>query len=123
MNGLSMFFDFTSNIVEQHRNDGAPSHHRLPRSASPFGRRAAVVMIAPLLSSPSRAAEGSESHAAGHASGTVNFPVSCSGEAQAQFNESVALLHHMTYPQAREAFERVRDHRSADARWRIGASR
>ncbi len=85
----------------------------LPRTTGSLALRllsvvvAAVVMIAPLLSSPSRAAEGSESHAAGHASGTVNFPVSCSGEAQAQFNVSVTLLHHMTYPQAREGFQRV----------------
>src|SRR5262245_13111911 len=43
-----------------------------------------------------------------HASlGTVNFPVSCSQPAQAEFNRAVALLHHMTYPQSRETFQRV----------------
>lgn len=39
-----------------------------------------------------------------HALGTVEFPISCSADAQAAFNHGMALLHHMTYPQAREAF-------------------
>ncbi|HEY0687014.1 MAG TPA: tetratricopeptide repeat protein [Steroidobacter sp.] len=42
-----------------------------------------------------------------HALGKVEFPVSCSAPAQAQFNHAMALLHHMTYPQAREAFEKT----------------
>lgn len=43
-----------------------------------------------------------------HASlGKVDFPVSCSAPAQEQFNHAVTLLHHMTYPQAREAFEQL----------------
>src|SRR5687768_7136973 len=43
----------------------------------------------------------------GHALGTVDFPISCSKEAQAEFHRALALFHHMTYPQARTAFERV----------------
>ena len=43
----------------------------------------------------------------GHHLGTVNFPISCSKEAQVEFNRGVALLHHMTYPQARQAFQHV----------------
>ncbi len=39
--------------------------------------------------------------------GTVEFSVSCSVPAQAAFNRAVTLLHHMTYPQARVAFELV----------------
>ncbi|WP_293866918.1 tetratricopeptide repeat protein [Steroidobacter sp.] len=39
--------------------------------------------------------------------GKVSMPVSCSVTAQAQFNQALALLHHMTYPQAREAFEKA----------------
>jgi tetratricopeptide (TPR) repeat protein len=39
--------------------------------------------------------------------GAVDFPVSCSRPAQAEFDRAVALLHHMTYPQAREAFQHV----------------
>src|SRR5215470_3718256 len=51
--------------------------------------------------------------------GVVNFPVSCSPPAQAGFNHAVALLHHMTYPQAREAFQHVQmiDSRCAMAYW------
>src|SRR5687768_16743673 len=32
--------------------------------------------------------------------GKVDFPVSCSAPAQTTFNRAMALLHHMTYPQA-----------------------
>ncbi len=63
---------------------------------------------------------GQEQHA-GHASGTVDFPISCSEQAQVEFNRAVALLHHMTYPQAREAFEQVAttDPKCAMAHWGI----
>lgn len=56
---------------------------------------------------------------AGHNLGTVSFPVSCSSEAQTEFNRAVALLHHMTYPQAREAFQHVAtlDPKCAMAQW------
>jgi tetratricopeptide (TPR) repeat protein len=53
--------------------------------------------------------------------GRVQFPVSCSKEAQREFNRAVALLHHMTYPQAREAFESiaVTDPACAMAHWGV----
>jgi tetratricopeptide (TPR) repeat protein len=53
--------------------------------------------------------------------GTVTFPVSCSASAQAEFNRATALLHHMTYPQAREAYAQVAktDPRCALAHWGI----
>lgn len=41
------------------------------------------------------------------AQGAVNFPISCSAPARVQFNQAITLLHHMTYPQAREAFEKT----------------
>lgn len=41
----------------------------------------------------------------GHPLGRVEFPVSCSSGAQSAFRDAAALLHHMTYPQARSAFE------------------
>jgi hypothetical protein len=44
---------------------------------------------------------------AGHMMGPINFPVSCSPRAQTEFNRAVTLLHHMTYPQARVAFENI----------------
>jgi tetratricopeptide (TPR) repeat protein len=37
--------------------------------------------------------------------GTVDFPTSCSAEAQPELERGLALLHHMMYPQAEEAFE------------------
>lgn len=63
-------------------------------------------------------------HHAGHLLGTVDFPVSCSKQAQVEFNRAVALLHHMTYPQAREAFEQVAttDPRCAMAHWGIAVT-
>jgi tetratricopeptide (TPR) repeat protein len=51
----------------------------------------------------------------------VDFPISCSKEAQVEFNRAMTLLHHMTYPQAREAFQQVAktDSRCAMAHWGI----
>src|SRR5918996_5216616 len=58
---------------------------------------------------------------ASHPLGRVDFPITCSEQAQAEFNRAVALLHHMTYPQAREAFERVAttDPQCAMAHWGV----
>lgn len=65
------------------------------------GLRRALCMTV-LLAGPSLAAEHDH-----HSVGNVDFPVSCSAPARAQFNQAIALLHHMTYPQAREAFEKT----------------
>jgi tetratricopeptide (TPR) repeat protein len=59
------------------------------------------------LAGLARGTTAQEKDTAAHALGTVDFPVSCSESAQAEFNRAIALLHHMTYPQARQAFERV----------------
>jgi len=64
--------------------------------------RNASFVLALLLAGTASAAE--HEHAA---LGTVDFPVSCSPAAREQFNRAVTLLHHMTYPQAREAFEQL----------------
>ncbi|HEU4516961.1 MAG TPA: hypothetical protein VFR77_06625, partial [Steroidobacteraceae bacterium] len=58
-------------------------------------------------------------HHDGQALGSVHFPVSCSPAAQAEFDHGLALLHHMTYPQAREAFARAAaaDSGCAMAQW------
>jgi len=63
-------------------------------------------------------------HHADHPLGTVDFPVTCSKQARVEFNRAVALLHHMTYPQAREAFEQVAttDPRCAMAHWGIAVT-
>ncbi|CAN5574215.1 hypothetical protein BH20VER1_BH20VER1_13630 [soil metagenome] len=44
---------------------------------------------------------------AGHSLGKVEFPVSCSAPAQREFTRAISFLHHMTYPQAREAFRQA----------------
>ena len=53
--------------------------------------------------------------------GKVQFPVSCADHAQIGFEHAVALLHHMTYPEARKAFEEVAraDPQCAMAQWGI----
>lgn len=56
-----------------------------------------------------------------HALGSVHFPVSCSAAAQHDFDQALALLHHMTYPQARSAFAAVvtREPDCAMAHWGV----
>lgn len=61
-----------------------------------------AVLMTPLLAGPIVAAEHDR-----HAAGAVNFPISCSAPARARFNDGMTLLHHMTYPQARAAFENI----------------
>lgn len=61
-----------------------------------------VLLSTVLLAGAALAAERDQ-----HELGTVDFPVSCSAPARAQFNRAITLLHHMTYPQAREAFEKA----------------
>ena len=53
--------------------------------------------------------------------GTVDFPISCSASVQTEFNRAVALLHHMTYPAAQQAFASVArdDPRCAMAHWGV----
>ena len=60
-------------------------------------------------------------HDGGEALGTVHFPTSCTAPAQQAFERGLALLHHMTYPQARGAFQRAAtlDPRCAIAHWGI----
>jgi tetratricopeptide (TPR) repeat protein len=66
----------------------------------------AVLLLVSAGCSASKMSSHVEQHA-GHPLGKVDFPITCSEQAQAEFNRAVALLHHMTYPQAREAFKRV----------------
>lgn len=84
---------------------------RLPR----FG----IGLIVGLLAGGAGHARGQARQHAGHDWGTLDFPIGCSSQARVEFNRAVALLHHMTYPQAREAFERVTtlDPQCAMAHW------
>jgi tetratricopeptide (TPR) repeat protein len=69
-------------------------------------RLAAVLLAALGAALPVAGTEEPHQHTS-ESLGSVSFPVSCSPEAQVEFNRAVALLHHMTYPQARRAFARV----------------
>jgi tetratricopeptide (TPR) repeat protein len=53
--------------------------------------------------------------------GAVDFAVSCELDEPDAFDRAVALLHHMTYPQARQAFEEIAAHdpECAMAHWGI----
>ena len=84
-----------------------------------FGAMALVTMV--FLGGAATGAMGQAHDHAGHALGTVDFPISGSEKAQAEFTRAVALLHHMTYPQARKAFEEVAriDPTCAMAHWGI----
>jgi tetratricopeptide (TPR) repeat protein len=68
-----------------------------------------------------RAGLAQETKVSDYPLGKVQFPVSCSAEAQPEFNRAVALLHHMTYPQAKIAFEHVAelDPQCAMAHWGV----
>ncbi len=79
-----------------------------------------LVSLTALVGVPRRPHAQGTSHGE-HDLGEVNFAISCSSEAQAEFNHAVALLHHMTYPQARAGFERVAktDPQCAMAHWGI----
>jgi tetratricopeptide (TPR) repeat protein len=103
---------------------------RLPRCApgKPVGRARRPVflhlgagLMVVLLGGFAGETRGQVEQHAGHRLGMVEFPITCSGQAQAEFNRAVALLHHMTYPQAREAFQLVAttDPRCAMAHWGI----
>jgi tetratricopeptide (TPR) repeat protein len=86
-------------------------------TCAPIALAAAAVLLA--VTAPDAAGQA---HAHGDDTlGTVDFPVSCSTAAQVEFNRAVALLHHMTYPRARQAFEQVAtiDPRCAMAHWGV----
>jgi tetratricopeptide (TPR) repeat protein len=105
-------------------SDGLPrrgpdmSVERTPRSVFLYLRAGLMLVSLGICAS---AASGQAQQHASHSLGTVDFPVSCSAPAQVEFNRAVALLHHMTYPQAREAFKQVAttDLQCAMAHWGI----
>jgi tetratricopeptide (TPR) repeat protein len=65
-----------------------------------------ILILALLVGCTGDTGDSVQQHA-GHSLGSVDFPVTCSTLAQSEFNRATALLHHMTYPQAREAFLEV----------------
>lgn len=51
----------------------------------------------------------SQLQAKGKDMGVINFPISCSAEAQSKFEHGLGLLHHMMYKQAETAFSALTD--------------
>ncbi len=70
--------------------------------------RLPAVLVCALSLTPNglSANQNGASHAT-HALGQVDFPISCSREAQTVFERGVALLHHMTYEQAKHEFTAI----------------
>ncbi len=80
---------------------------RRPSTWTSMGRLRVAVLPVVLLVAATGCRQQPEESAAGPDLGKVDFPISCSTEAQTEFNRAVALLHHMTYPQARAVFQQV----------------
>jgi tetratricopeptide (TPR) repeat protein len=80
-----------------------------------------ISLVFVLPAGHAKQAKGQAQQHASHSLGTVDFPITCSQQAQSEFNRGIALLHHMTYRQARETFEQVAttDPRCAMAHWGI----
>ena len=97
------------------------SANRMAKRRCPVSAQRAAGLLFVLLGVCAGETRSDDGQHAGHALGRVDFPVSCSGQAQVEFNRAVALLHHMTYPQAREAFGQVArtDPQCAMAHWGI----
>jgi tetratricopeptide (TPR) repeat protein len=89
----------------------------MSRASRPVLSAAAALWLG--LAVPGGAQTAADPHA-GHALGTVDFRVSCPA-VQADFDRAVAQLHHMTYPQARTAFQAiaVKDPQCAMAHWGV----
>lgn len=83
-------------------------------------QRASALLGACCLAASGTAAAHTEHHE-GQPLGKVHFPVSCTGPAQEIFTRGLALLHHMTYPQARTAFREAAatDPQCAMAHWGV----
>lgn len=78
-------------------------------------------LLLPLALGIPAAASGQDCPDREHEGGVVTFPISCSTPAQRDFEGAVALLHHMTYPQARTAFAELaqREPECAMAHWGV----
>jgi tetratricopeptide (TPR) repeat protein len=84
-------------------------------------RAAALALCAAAATWAPAAAQQHAHHGPEGSVGAVDFQVSCAPAVRADFDRGVALLHHMTYPEARAVFEGVaeRDPACAMAHWGI----
>lgn len=85
----------------------------------------AAGLVTLVVASGARANAVQEPQSPADSVGTVHFPISCSNRAQVSFDGAMALLHHMTYPQARAAFGKVAklEPRCAMAHWGVAMTR
>ncbi len=61
----------------------------------------------PLLCGPAWSQDEHAGHSAGEHFGGVHFPISCSEDAQRQFDRAVAMLHSFFYPETVKAFSAI----------------
>lgn len=104
-----------------HENESPTHTASMGRGLHGVSRRMVTSLLMVVLGSGAVAPTGQAQERAASALGVVDFPVSCSEAAQREFHRGIALLHHMTYPQARQAFERVAeiDPECAMAHWGV----
>ncbi|MEP6482824.1 MAG: hypothetical protein ABJB01_00135 [Rudaea sp.] len=84
-------------------------------------RRSCSVFIVMILTIAGCAREQTKPSSPVDKLGVVDFPISCTPAVQSDFNHAVALLHHMTYTQAGDAFQAIaaKDPKCAMAQWGI----
>jgi tetratricopeptide (TPR) repeat protein len=89
-----------------------------PRRGIAAAASTALLILAAFAAEPLPAQEAEHAHPR---LGEVDFQVSCAPVVRADFDRAVALLHHMTYEQARARFEEIarRDPDCAMAHWGI----
>jgi hypothetical protein len=97
------------------------------KSILPFAASLTAFLIAfGLGRAPSAAAQEAHQHRHEHSEqlGRVNFPVSCTADAQKRFNRAVAWLHSFEYEEAEKAFAEVTraDPRCAMGYWGVALS-
>ena len=76
------------------KNPGVPKNQRNPMTNPPRPVLRGALLTAALLGSMTASGHGQQHD--GQPLGVVDFPVSCTPEAQDAFNHAAALLHHMT---------------------------
>ena len=77
------------------------------RGSCAFGAMAVGMFLLGISSAVRANAAPKTKHAQGERLGSVNFPISCTPDAQATFNAGVALLHSFQYQEAEQTFSQV----------------
>jgi len=105
----------TLNGMNTHIGGGFMIHNK------PVPRNLGIMFVIVLFFIGMGIAHAQMNHHGNDTLGVVSFPISCPPAIQTEFNQAMTLLHHMTYPQAREAFQKIVEHDSgcAMAYWGI----